>query len=83
MNAEVRRLSSAFERLTRVYPADFRRLFGEDMAHHFPLETAMSLVARAGGDPSALADPLRSWPSLSSPTSPFRNHGGASERGFR
>ncbi len=35
MSAERRRLRSFFERILRVYPEDFRRLFAEDMTEQF------------------------------------------------
>ena len=35
MSADRGRLISLFERMLRVYPDDFRRLFAEDMADHF------------------------------------------------
>jgi hypothetical protein len=35
MNEDRGRLTSLFERILRVYPDDFRRLFAEDMVYEF------------------------------------------------
>jgi hypothetical protein len=50
MSAERGRLSSLFERILRVYPEDFRKLFAEDMAVQFS--------RRCGGLSPRRSDPL-------------------------
>jgi len=72
MSGDRARLTSLFERIVRVYPEEFRRLFAEDMADEFSRRCADTIAAEADSS---------STDSRSEPASRFCSKAPSSARG--